>query len=116
MHAFASHVGLPPPAAESTVDRAVGRQPRAVPAGLCIGPGQGFPETFRWRRYGVIRGLHHVAGRTTDIERSAKFYSDVLGFEEIMRLHFEDGSYLVQLKQEGSIIELFGGGRTAGTG
>ena len=61
----------------------------------------------------MIGGLHHVAVRTTDIERSARFYSDALGFEEVRRLHFEDGSYLVQLVHEGSIIELFGGGKPA---
>jgi len=59
----------------------------------------------------VIGGLHHVAVRTTDIERSARFYSDVLGFEEVMRLHFEDGSYLIQLAQKDSIVELLGGGK-----
>jgi len=59
----------------------------------------------------VIGGLHHVAVRTADIERSVEFYSDVLGFEEVLRLHFEDGSYLVQLAREGSIVELLGGGK-----
>ncbi len=59
----------------------------------------------------MIQGLHHVAVRATDIERAVGFYSDVLGFREQMRLHFEDGSYLVQMALGGSIVELFGGGK-----
>jgi catechol 2,3-dioxygenase-like lactoylglutathione lyase family enzyme len=59
----------------------------------------------------VIKGLHHVAVRTTDIERAAKFYADVLGFEEVLRLHFEGGDYLIQMVRDGSMVELFGGGK-----
>jgi catechol 2,3-dioxygenase-like lactoylglutathione lyase family enzyme len=60
----------------------------------------------------MTKGLHHVAVRTSDIERAAGFYTDTLGFREKLRLHFDDGSYLLQLEQNGSIVELFGGGTT----
>jgi lactoylglutathione lyase len=56
-----------------------------------------------------------VAVRTADIERAVAFYSEALRFEERMRLHFEDGSYLVQMSLGGSIVELFGGGVADGT-
>ena len=61
----------------------------------------------------MIKGLHHVAVRTTDIERAAKFYGEVLGFEEVLRLHFEGGDYLIQMVRGGSMVELFGGGKPA---
>jgi catechol 2,3-dioxygenase-like lactoylglutathione lyase family enzyme len=62
----------------------------------------------------VVEGLHHVAVRVADVENGVKFYTDVLGFREEMRLTFEDGSYLVQVRAGGSIVELFGGGRPGG--
>jgi lactoylglutathione lyase len=61
----------------------------------------------------VIQRFHHVAVRTTDIEAAVKFYSQALGSEEQMRLHFEDGSYLVQMSLGDSIVELFGDGKPA---
>ncbi len=62
----------------------------------------------------MVQGLHHVAVRTSDIENAVEFYTEVLGFREEMRLTFEDGSYLVQMRAGDSIVELFGGGRPGG--
>jgi lactoylglutathione lyase len=77
---------------------------------------EGQPESVetQCRRQSVVEGLHHVAVRAADIEKALEFYTDVLGFREEMRLTFEDGSYLVQVKAGDSIVELFGGGQPGG--
>lgn len=59
----------------------------------------------------MIKGFHHFAVKTTDIERSAQFYRDVLGMREKMRLSFDDGSYLVMLALGETSVELFGGAK-----
>jgi len=59
----------------------------------------------------VIKGFHHFAIKTTDIERSARFYRDVLGMREKMKLHFDDGSYLIMLAFGDTSVELFGGAK-----
>ena len=40
----------------------------------------------------MIEGIHHVAISTGDIERSLSFYRDLLGFEQISRFGWEEGS------------------------
>ncbi len=59
----------------------------------------------------MIKGFHHFAVRTTDIERSVAFYRDVLGMTEKRRMHFDDGSYLVMLGFGDTVVELFGGAK-----
>jgi catechol 2,3-dioxygenase-like lactoylglutathione lyase family enzyme len=59
----------------------------------------------------VIKGFHHIAIKTTDIERSTAFYRDVLGMREKRRLHFDDGSYLILLALGDTSVELFGGAK-----
>lgn len=59
----------------------------------------------------MIKSIHHIALRTTDLERMADFYSQALGFTRGMRLDFEDGSYLVLMELGGAKVELFGGGK-----
>ncbi len=59
----------------------------------------------------MITGVHHIAIRTTDIERSAAFYRDVLRMTERKRLHFPDGTYLIMLGVGETCVELFGGGK-----
>ena len=59
----------------------------------------------------MIKGFHHFAAKTTDIERSAQFYRDVLGMREKMRLSFDDGSYLIMLALGETSVELFGGAK-----
>ena len=47
----------------------------------------------------AIVGLGHVALKVKDIDRSMAFYSGVLGFPEMLRLHHDDGSlFLIYLR------------------
>ena len=39
----------------------------------------------------MIHGINHVAISTPDIERSAAFYINLLGFEEVFRLNWDIG-------------------------
>ena len=57
----------------------------------------------------MIKGISHVAVRVTDMEKSLRFYRDVLGFRESFRLMRDDGSlHLIYLQvAPGQIIELF---------
>lgn len=59
----------------------------------------------------MIRGITHVAVRVTEIERSLRFYSELLGIPEKFRLLKEDGSIrLIYLEvAERQFIELFPG-------
>jgi glyoxylase I family protein len=59
----------------------------------------------------MITGFHHIAINTTDIERSARFYREVLGFREKMRLDYEGGGYLLMLELGGVSVGLFAGGK-----
>lgn len=59
----------------------------------------------------MIKGFHHFAINTTDIERSARFYRDVLGMKEKMRLSFDDGGYLIMMALGDTSVELFGGAK-----
>jgi catechol 2,3-dioxygenase-like lactoylglutathione lyase family enzyme len=38
----------------------------------------------------MIRGVHHVAISTPDLDRLAAFYTDVIGFEEVMSTSWRD--------------------------
>ncbi len=40
----------------------------------------------------MIQGIHHTAISTTDIERSLRFYKDLLGFEEVFSSSWKAGS------------------------
>jgi catechol 2,3-dioxygenase-like lactoylglutathione lyase family enzyme len=40
----------------------------------------------------MIRGIHHVAISTGDLERSLHFYRDLLGFEEAERFDWQAGT------------------------
>lgn len=52
-------------------------------------------------------GLHHLALRVADPERSARFYSDLLGLPELARHHADDGTTrAVWLKLGGSVLML----------
>ncbi|BAN01671.1 VOC family protein [Ilumatobacter coccineus] len=45
----------------------------------------------------MIRGIHHVAISTPDIDRLAAFYRDGLGFEEVMSTSWADRPMIDQL-------------------
>jgi catechol 2,3-dioxygenase-like lactoylglutathione lyase family enzyme len=69
----------------------------------------------------MIRGIHHTAISTADLERSVRFYRDLLGFEEIFTSGWERGAdradkitgltdssaRLVMLKAGNAYIEIF---------
>lgn len=69
----------------------------------------------------MIRGIHHTAISTADLERSVRFYRDLLGFEQIFASGWERGAEtadkitglrdssakLVMLKAGNACIELF---------
>ena len=40
----------------------------------------------------MIKGIHHTAISTSDIERSLSFYKDMLGFEEVAGFSWEKGN------------------------
>ena len=42
----------------------------------------------------MIRGIHHVAISTGDLERALRFYRDLLGFEVAMRFDWERGTQM----------------------
>ena len=56
----------------------------------------------------TVKKLHHTRYRLNDLEKSAKFYKEVLGLEEIRRSKSPRGSELVFLKAPESeeLIEL----------
>ena len=61
----------------------------------------------------MIKGLDHLALVTTDAERAAKFFIDLLGFKESGRLVTEGSGTIVFVSLGGTQIELFGYGDTS---
>ena len=57
----------------------------------------------------AINGLGHVALKVKDVDKSMAFYSGVLGFPEMLRLHHDDGSlFLIYLRiTDTQYLELF---------
>jgi len=69
----------------------------------------------------MIHGIHHTAISSGDIERSLRFYRDLLGFEEVFKLNWEIGTKtldditgltdssarVVMLKAGNACVELF---------
>jgi catechol 2,3-dioxygenase-like lactoylglutathione lyase family enzyme len=69
----------------------------------------------------MIHGIHHTAISSADIERSLRFYRDLLGFEEVFKLNWEVGTKtldditgltdssarVVMLKAGNACVELF---------
>jgi catechol 2,3-dioxygenase-like lactoylglutathione lyase family enzyme len=43
----------------------------------------------------MIRGIHHTAISTGDMQRSLRFYKDLLGFEEVFAFDWEAGNTVV---------------------
>jgi catechol 2,3-dioxygenase-like lactoylglutathione lyase family enzyme len=64
----------------------------------------------------VITGIDHVAVVATDVERAAKFYTEVLGFREVARLETSHSGTLVFVGLGGTLVELFGGGKPRAKG
>ncbi|MBI1774192.1 MAG: VOC family protein [Proteobacteria bacterium] len=59
-----------------------------------------------------IVSLGHIALRAKDVQRTVDFYQSQLGFNEVMRLNYEDGSlWLVYLRvTDTQFLEVFPGG------
>jgi catechol 2,3-dioxygenase-like lactoylglutathione lyase family enzyme len=68
----------------------------------------------------MIRGIHHVAISTPDLDRLVAFYTDVMGFEVVMRTEWRDREIIdrmigldrsaarqVMLKTGNAYLELF---------
>lgn len=64
--------------------------------------------------------IHHVALRVADCDRSAAFYSGVLGLPERRRLRDGEGVRAIWLETDGAVLmlerTLRGRGETAGSG
>lgn len=54
----------------------------------------------------MIRSIHHVAARVTDLERSIAFYADVLGFVTRGRATLASGARIAFLAHPGGGCEL----------
>lgn len=61
----------------------------------------------------MIEAIQHVALMTSDIERAARFYTEVVGFHEVDRLETTHSGTIIFLSLEGAgtQLELFGGGK-----
>ncbi len=61
----------------------------------------------------MITRIGHSAIRAKDIEKTAKFYSDILGFKEAFRIYGDDGavSIVYLYIAEGQFIEIFPNGQ-----
>ena len=59
----------------------------------------------------MIKGIDHVAVVTADVERAAKFYTEVLGFSETCRLETAHSGTIIFVSLNGCQVELFGRGK-----
>lgn len=59
----------------------------------------------------MIKSVDHIAVMTTDVERAARFYTEVLGFKETFRLETPHSGTIVFVSVNGTKLELFGGGK-----
>ena len=58
----------------------------------------------------MIKDIDHLSVVTTDLERARKFYVDLLGFHETMRLETTHSGTIIFVALKGTQLELFGGG------
>jgi lactoylglutathione lyase len=72
---------------------------------LALGTGRG---TLYFQRMNKVKKLLHTRYRVNDLERTVKFYKEVLGLEEVRRNKSPRGSELAFLKAPGSeeLIEI----------
>ena len=64
----------------------------------------------------MIKSVEHIAVVTTDVERAATFYTEVLGFKETLRLETTHSGTIVFVSANGTKLELFGGGKPKESG
>jgi len=55
-------------------------------------------------------GLHHVAVEASDFERSLRFYTEGLGFREVLKFPEENQTVAMLDTGDGTYVELFSGG------
>jgi len=62
------------------------------------------------RSEGMIKGIDHIAITVTDLERSVDFYTEALGFEEVIRFRsaIPGIATIVFMKLGGCMIEVLG--------
>ena len=60
---------------------------------------------------GTVNGLHHLALRASDFERTVTFYTDGLGCREVTRWGQAPGRAVMLDAGDGSHIEIFEGGQ-----
>ncbi len=60
----------------------------------------------------MVKKIGHGAIRARDAEKTAKFYTEILGFREAFRMYREDGSLstIYLYVGEGGFLEIFDGG------
>ena len=59
-------------------------------------------------------GLHHIAIEASDFDRSLRFYTEGLGFRNVLTLPEEDQTVAMLDTGDGTYIELFSGGSGEG--
>ena len=62
----------------------------------------------------MVTALWHIALRTKDIEETARFYREVMGFPEAFRMHDDNGNTttIYMYVSRSQFLELFPGGNT----
>ena len=62
----------------------------------------------------MVTALGHIALRTKDIEETARFYREVMGFPEAFRMHDDNGNTttIYMYVSRSQFLELFPGGNT----
>ena len=55
-------------------------------------------------------GLHHVAVEASDFDRSLRFYTEGLGFREVLTFPEEGQTVAMLVTGDGTYVELFSGG------
>lgn len=59
----------------------------------------------------MIESMDHVAIVTSDVERAARFYTELLGFHETARLETTHSGTIIFVGLGGTQVELFGNGK-----
>ena len=64
----------------------------------------------------MIKGIHHVAIRVTDFDRSFKFYTEVLGMKPVLCWGEGEKRAVMLNTGDGDCIEMFAGGERKAEG
>jgi glyoxylase I family protein len=72
-------------------------------------PGPQQPDAAKKRVHGP--GLHHIAIKVADFDKSVKLYADCLGMKQVFKWGEGDGRGCFMDMGDGNYIELFAGGK-----